>query len=339
MSIYSVCVCFVCVLFTVSSHANYVSHPMAERFRSDMAAEGFSEKDVNAILAKANRQEAILTAIARPAEKAKPWYDYRAIFLDDKRIAGGVTFWHHNAESLAKASRQFGVPEEIIVAIIGVETRYGKVAGSYYVIDALTTLGFDYPPRSDFFYKELMHFLVLTRQQGVDPLALKGSYAGAMGYGQFMPSSYQHYAIDFDGDKKVDIWNNTTDAIGSVANYFYAHGWKAGGPVIAQAKVVDAERLKHASLDMFNVLVKPTANQKVITKLGLSLRNDSGLDASMLMQPYRLAASEQRNDYWLGFENFYVITRYNHSHMYALAVYQLSQEIKLARERQIAAGS
>lgn len=339
MSIYSVCVCFVSVLFAVFSHADYVSHPMAERFRSDMAAEGFSEKDVNAILAKANRQEAILTAIARPAEKAKPWYDYRAIFLDDKRITSGVTFWQDNAESLVKASRHFGVPEEIIVAIIGVETRYGKVAGSYYVIDALTTLGFDYPPRSDFFYKELMHFLVLTRQQGVDPLTLKGSYAGAMGYGQFMPSSYQHYAIDFDGDKKVDIWNNTTDAIGSVANYFYAHGWQAGKPVIEQAKVVDAERLKHTSLDTFNVLVKPTANRKFMATLGLSLPNRLVFDESILMQPYRVETSKQRYDYWLGFENFYVITRYNHSHMYALAVYQLSQEIKLARERQIAAGS
>ena len=333
MSIYSVCIFFVCTLFTVFSHADYVSHPMAERFRTDMAAEGFSEKEVNAILAKANRQEAILSAIARPAEKAKPWYDYRNIFLDDKRIASGVTFWQNNAEQLAKASGQFGVPEEIIVAIIGVETRYGKVAGSYHVIDALTTLGFDYPPRSDFFYKELKHFLVLTRQQGVDPLVLKGSYAGAMGYGQYMPSSYQHYAIDFDGDKKVDIWNNTADAIGSVANYFHAHGWKAKQPVIAQAKVMDTERLKSVPLDAFNVLVKPTMKPKDVTALGLSLPKKIALDESILMQPYRVEISEQSNEYWLGFENFYVITRYNHSHMYALAVYQLSQEIKLARER------
>lgn len=336
MPIYSVLVCFVCALFTVFSHANYVSHPMAERFRVDMAEEGFSEKEVNAILAKANRQEAILSAIARPAEKAKPWYDYRNIFLDDKRITNGVAFWQNNAEQLTKARGQFGVPEEIIVAIIGVETRYGKVAGSYYVIDALTTLGFDYPPRSDFFYKELIHFLVLTRQQGVDPLALKGSYAGAMGYGQFMPSSYQHYAVDFDGDKKVDIWNNTTDAIGSVANYLHAHGWKAGEPIITHADVVDAERLKSKPLDIFNVLVRPTINQKEVMELGLSLPKKVASEKSTLMQPYRVEISEQHNEYWLGFENFYVITRYNHSHMYALAVYQLSQEIKLARERQLA---
>lgn len=339
MSIYSVCICFVCVLFTISSHANYVSHPMAERFRSDMAAEGFSTEEVNAILAKANRQEAILKAIARPAEKAKPWYEYRAIFLDDKRITSGVAFWQNNAEQLAKASDKFGVPEEIIVAVIGVETRYGKVAGSYYVIDALATLGFDYPPRSDFFYKELMHFLVLTRQQGVDPLVLKGSYAGAMGYGQFMPSSYQHYAIDFDGDKKVDIWNNTADAIGSVANYFYAHGWKAGQPVIEHVKVMDAERLQSAPPNSFNVLVKPVINRKAIATFGLSLPGSSISDESILMQPYRVETSEQRYSYWLGFDNFYVITRYNHSHMYALAVYQLSQAIKLARERQVAVRS
>lgn len=333
MPIYSVFLCFFCSLFTVFSYADYMSHPIAERFRADMAEEGFSETEVNTILAKANRQEAILSAIARPAEKAKPWYDYRKIFLDDKRVKNGVTFWQNNAEQLAKASGQFGVPEEVIVAIIGVETRYGKVAGSYYVIDALTTLGFDYPPRSDFFYKELIHFLVLTRQQGVDPLTLKGSYAGAMGYGQFMPSSYQHYAIDFDGDKKVDIWHNTADAIGSVANYLHAHGWKAEQPVITLADVMDGERLKNASLDIFNVLVKPSINEKEVMALGLSLPKNVVLEKSMLMQPYRVETSEHNSEYWLGFENFYVITRYNHSHMYALAVYQLSQEIKLARER------
>lgn len=327
----SLCI-FCVVLFSSMSLADYSSHSSAQHLRDDMKAEGFDAVEINNILGSANRQEAILTAIARPAEKAKPWYDYRKIFLDEKRIANGVTFWNENAQALMTASEKYGVPAEIIVAIIGVETRYGKVTGSYRVIDALTTLGFDYPPRSDFFYSELKHFLLLTKQQGVDPLTLKGSYAGAMGFGQFMPSSYLHYAIDFDGDNKVDIWNNPTDAIGSVAHYLYAHKWQQGQPIICSANVADKKALRNTPDDVFNILIKPEKNVKSIAAIGLACDTKLFIDSSVQLQPFRVEMSEQEFAYWLGFDNFYVITRYNHSHMYALAVYQLSQEIKLKRE-------
>lgn len=212
--------------------------PNVDEFIAEMTRDyGFAGEQLRDLFKQAERKQAILDAISRPAERVKPWKEYRPIFLTDSRIAQGVDFWRENEAALTRAETEYGVPAEIIVAIIGVETFYGRNTGSHRVIDALSTLGFDYPPRQPFFRQQLKEFLLLTREEQVDPLTLKGSYAGAMGLPQFMPSSFRAYAVDFDGDGRIDIWNNPTDAIGSAASYFKQHGWTAGGPVVARAKV------------------------------------------------------------------------------------------------------
>jgi membrane-bound lytic murein transglycosylase B len=212
----------------------------------------------------------------------------------------------------------------MVVAIIGVETNYGRNMGSFQVIDALATLAFDYPPRSPFFRKELENYFLLTREQGKDPLQFKGSYAGAMGYGQFMPSSYRAYAVDFDGDGFIDIWNNTTDAIGSVANYFKRHGWQAGQPVAVRVRVAD--EFDSSSLNSIN---RPEASVAEWRKRGFApiVSLDDAAQASALY-----LEGVHGDEYWLGLHNFYVITRYNRSHLYAMAAYQLSREIRTQME-------
>lgn len=301
--------------------ADYSKHPDAAAFIEKMVTEyGLNKEHVETVLKDAKKQQSILDAIARPAEKTKPWYEYRKIFLGESRIVQGVEFWNENADTLAKASKEFGVPEQVIVSIIGVETRYGRHAGSYRVIDALTTLGFDYPARSKFFAKELENFLMLTSEQKQNPLALKGSYAGAMGYGQFMPSSYRAYAVDYDGDKKADIWNNPKDAIASVANYFRAHKWKSGEPVMTLAKVADG--YDESILDS---RARPSLTAADVAAKGITPASGKIADTTLVM-PISYD-SEQGKEYWLGYDNFYVITRYNRSHMYARAVWELSEEI------------
>src|SRR5690554_1243635 len=193
----------------------------------------FQREHVAELLQQAQRNEAILEAIDRPWE-AKPWHQYYPIFLTEKRLAAGLKFWQEHADTLARAEHQFGVPAEIIVAIIGVETFYGEYRGKYSVLDALYTLGFHYPPRAKFFRSELEQFMLLTREESLPATELMGSYAGAMGYGQFISSSYRHYAVDFDGDNVRDLLGNPVDAIGSVANYFSRHGWQADAPVAVQ---------------------------------------------------------------------------------------------------------
>jgi len=302
---------------------NYGVNPAARVLIDQLVAEeGFDREQLLKVFAEAERKDSILEAIARPAEKTKPWYQYRAIFLDKKRENQGVEFFDKHRASLERAEREFGVPAEIIVAIIGVETSYGRVAGSYRVLDALSTLAFDYPPRSPFFTSELKHFLILTRDQGLDPTAMVGSYAGAMGYGQFMPSSYRNYAIDFDNDGIIDIWENPVDAIGSVANYFKQHGWRQGEVVVAAA---DA-----ASTTPESVFVRSRSDLKPHQTVA-QLAAD-GLVARVPLDPQALATAmkfELQNgyEYWLGLQNFYVITRYNQSAMYAMTVYQLSQRL------------
>src|SRR5690606_14913137 len=259
-----------------------------------------------------------------PAERVKPWKEYRPIFITDSRIAQGVDFWRQNEEALARAEQVYGVPAEVIVAIIGVETFYGRNTGNYRVIDALSTLGFDYPPRQPFFRQQLKEFLLLAREEQVDPLTLKGSYAGAMGLPQFMPSSFRAYAVYFDDDGRIDILNNPVDAIGSAASYFKQHGWANGEPVVARAKV----RGEHFSEGLTEG-IEPVKTVGELRSLGWStqdaLRDDQKVTA------FRLEADDGEQ-YWLGLPNFYAITRYNRSVMYAMAVHQLSEALRQARE-------
>jgi peptidoglycan lytic transglycosylase B len=294
------------------SQVEFIAH-MAKRHNFDAA-------DLSKVLKQTIVSKTILDAISRPAEKKLTWGKYRKIFIQEKRIKQGVLFMQNHKTKLNEAEEKFGVPAEIITAIIGVETYYGSNAGSYRVVDALNTLAFHYPKRSDFFRSEFEQFLLLAREQGFDPLSLKGSYAGAMGMPQFISSSYRHYAIDFDGDEKIDIWNNADDAIGSVANYFAEHGWKNGKPVTARVKV-EGKNYKSA----LEGGLKPDINASDLERLGVKSTSTYEKNEKLKLFEYK---SGNKNEYWLAHNNFYVITRYNHSHLYAMAVYQLAMEIK-----------
>ena len=307
-----------------ASAGDYTKGAQRDAVLDKVAAEGVDRDWAAAVLDEAERKQSILDAISRPAEKTKPWFEYRKIFLTEKRAREGADFAAQHAETLADVSAQTGVPASVITAIIGVETFYGRIAGSYRVVDALATLAFDYPRRAPFFTSELENFLVLAYESGRDPLALKGSYAGAMGYGQFMPSSYRAYAKDYDGDGVADIWSSPDDAIASVANYFVRHGWQPGAPVVVPANDGGA------SPDIYEGGLKPTFSVGELAQQGFAPREAT--DVALMATPLRLEGVEGP-EYWLCLENFYVITRYNHSAMYALSVWQLSQEIEnLAQE-------
>ncbi|WP_299180255.1 lytic murein transglycosylase B [uncultured Neptuniibacter sp.] len=309
---------------------SYLDYPQAAQFIAEMKAEGFDESYLRKVLGEAKRQTSILKAISRPAERSLNWGEYRNIFIEPKRISQGVKFWKENRDSLLNAEAKYGVPAEIIVAIIGVETRYGRITGSYRVVDALATLGFDYPRRSAFFLGQLKEYLHLVQEEKLDFTALKGSYAGAMGYGQFIPSSYRNFAVDFDLDGQRDIWSNKTDAIGSVANYFAEHHWKSGEPVISPVNFA-----KEADDSWFSV-----GRKGLIPKVTLAEWRERGVTPELTLSDegkailMRLTIGEDQQ-YWLGLHNFYVITRYNHSKLYAMAVYRLSEQIKSAYEQSL----
>ncbi|MBI5463317.1 MAG: lytic murein transglycosylase B [Gammaproteobacteria bacterium] len=302
---------------------SYATHPQAAQFIADMVARhGLPRAEVTALLADAKPQQSILDAMSRPAE-AKPWRDYRPIFLTRERIDGGVNFWNANAQILADAQQHFGVDSRVVVAIVGVETRYGGNTGKYRVLDALSTLAFDYPKRGEFFRGELEQFLLLTREEHVDARAAKGSYAGAMGQGQFIPSSYRAYAVDFDGDGKRDLWHSERDALGSVANYFKAHGWQAGAPVVQRAHVSGS-----AYKALLDKGLKPHMPAGDLAKYGV--RTDTPIAPNTQVALVELDGADGLEQ-WVVFNNFYVITRYNRSPLYAMAVHQLSNEIAATR--------
>ena len=308
---------------TVAEDEVYSGRAVVNEFINEMVQEhDFQAVELESWFASATKKQSILDAISRPAEKTLTWAKYRKIFLNASRVEGGVKFWQENREVLNRAEKEFGVPAEIMVAIIGVETLYGRRQGSFRVIDALSTLGFDYPPRSRFFRKELKEFLLLAREQKQNPLDLKGSYAGAMGYGQFIPSSYRAYAIDYNQDGFADIWQNTEDAIGSVANYFKRHGWKQGDPVALRGRFE-----KNYNKDLINQALKPKLTVAEVLQQGyVPVRKvDESLPATVMSLEGNWGA-----ELWIGLHNFYVITRYNHSRLYAMAVWQLSQEINRA---------
>jgi membrane-bound lytic murein transglycosylase B len=279
---------------------------------------GFEKDALKTLFTEIEFKQAIIDAITRPAE-SKPWFEYRPIFVTDTRIREGVKFWHENRETLKRAEKKYGVPPEIIVAIIGVETRYGRHKGGYRVLDSLATLAFGYPKRAKFFRSELEQYLLLAREEKLDPLSVKGSYAGAMGQAQFISSSYRNFAVDFDDDGKRDLWNNTNDAIGSVANYFKRHKWMPGGKVTTPA-TVDSNHVN----GLVEKGYKPHSTVADLRQLGV--KPASELDPEALGALIELK-KQTGQEYWLGFNNFYVITRYNHSPLYAMAVYQLGQAI------------
>jgi membrane-bound lytic murein transglycosylase B len=307
----------------------------AERFASDMERRhGLEKGEIATLMGQASYSQAVIDAIRRPYE-AKPWYKYRPIFVTDKRIRGGVDFWHENQALLERAQAIYGAPPQIVTAIIGVETNYGASMGKHRVLDALSTLGFSYPSRADFFRKELEEFLLLIRDESVDALAMTGSYAGAVGLPQFIPSSYRAYAVDFDGDGRRDLWKSTADAIGSVGNYLKHHGWKTGEPIAFEARVAgDTPGGIEATGK------EPARPSTSVGRLrAMEITPSESLPGSTRVTLIRLEGPEP--EYWLGLDNFYVITRYNHSNLYAMAVFQLSRDIQAvyeAKDRAQAAG-
>ncbi|MDE0286490.1 MAG: lytic murein transglycosylase B [Gammaproteobacteria bacterium] len=311
----------VCILLLFShARADLLQRAEVISFINDMVAEyGYEATELNDVLGRVELSEKVIAAITRPAE-AFPWHRYRAIFIKPGRIKGGAEFWRRNQAQLERAAEKYGVPVEILVAVIGVETKYGRITGGFKVINSLSTLAFDYPKRSRFFTSELKHFLLLAREQSLDPHTLAGSYAGAMGIPQFMPSSYRAYAVDFDDDGLTDIWDNPADAIGSVGNYLKEHGWRKGAGITSPATVPDS--------DISALLTKglePKLAVADMTEAGVTAGTE--LDAS---EKVKLLELENRdgNEYWLARHNFYVITRYNHSALYAMAVYQLAEAIR-----------
>lgn len=278
--------------------------------------------EVKDILRRAQYRESVVEAISRPWE-ARPWFEYYPIFLTDKRLEKGLDFKRRHQETLKRAEAEFGVSPEIITAIIGVETFYGEYMGAHPVLDSLYTLGFHYPPRQNFFRSELAQLILLAREENLSIDELMGSYAGAMGFGQFISSSYRYYAVDFDGDGVRDLLNNKVDAIGSVANYFAKHRWQAGQQVAAPAWVSASTDVEQLTSARGQTLTHTVAE---LREAGVNFITNLPDDA-----PARLFAFEEPDNemsYWVGFQNFYAITRYNHSPLYAMAVFQLAEQLK-----------
>ena len=288
----------IALLITFHLEADYLNHEKSQALIDELVLNhGFEQSFVENVLSNAVRQQKIIDSISSPAEFTWTWDRYKKLFIEDKRITNGKLFIQNNFETLERAEKEFGVPKEVITSILGVETRYGKIQGSYRVIDSLLTLGFDYPRRAKFFRKELVDFFLLTRDNKLDIYEIKGSYAGAMGYGQFISSSYRAYAIDYDGDGYSDLFNSVDDAIGSIANYLYVHGWKREGEIIYDAHPNNVRKV-----------FKPNKNLSKFIPLSF---NENGKDI-----------------YFIGDDNFIAITKYNVSHFYAMAIYYLSEELK-----------
>ncbi len=302
-------------------YANYSLHPDYPAFRERMVKQGFDAAALDALFVAVKRDQRVLDAMGRPAE-AKPWWQYRKIFVTQERIDIGVKFWNENAALVASAADAYGVDPEMVVAIIGVETKFGAIMGKFPVVSSLATLAFEWPSRATFFRNELEQFLIMCREMGYDPLTPVGSYAGAMGAGQFMPSSYRAYAKDGDADAKVDLWANWPDITSSVANYFKVHGWTRGALVAVPAVLREGqtEPVRASSL------TKTTAG---------ALRPAFEFTAGVADTSEALFVVLEQEDgskvYWIGMNNFWVITRYNRSPLYAMAATELAREIVAAR--------
>ena len=310
-----------------STLASFAGRDEVSSFVEELASRhGFDRDTVSATLARAQYEPAVIKLITPPTRKGvRSWQGYRARFLDHSRINGGVAFWDEYAVDLERAARQFGVPAEIIVAIIGVETVYGRHTGSFETLSALATLAFDYPPRAELFRRELEALFLLARDQGRDPAEYSGSFAGALGYPQFLPSSVRAYAVDFDGNGRIDFDLDPIDAIGSVANYLHVHGWQANAPIAEPARI---ER----GTDVATLVatgIEPALDPAPLMNAGvMTLRGDAAAERATLVD---LETPGADTEYWLGYRNFYVITRYNRSSFYAMSVFELAEALRLRR--------
>jgi membrane-bound lytic murein transglycosylase B len=315
------CVALLCTLGIEPAAAIDTKRSDVKEFISHMVdSYAFKKRALRKLLKSAEFQPAIVEAMAKPAEKAKLWYEYRPIFVTERRIQEGVEFWTAHRPALDQASVRSGVAPEYLAAILGVETFYGRRTGNYRVLDALVTLSFEYPPRGKFFRDELEQFLLLTRDGRLDAKSVKGSYAGAMGVPQFMPSNYRRYAIDADDNGRVDLWGDWPDVCASVGNYLKEHGWNAGEPVLDEATVVPE---KAADLDGRKLALSETVGS--LNAKGVSFDSPLPAEAPAIL----VAADEADGVHWrVGYNNFYVITRYNHSVLYAMAVYDLATAVK-----------
>ena len=319
---------FGCGLIAASASASsgVEQRPEIQRLIAEMVKQHqFQAKELNKLFSQVELMPEVIEAMNRPAEKQLNWENYRHIFLKEKRINMGAKYWQDNAQLLNRAEEKYGVPSEIIVAIIGVESRFGEHKGKHKVINSLTTLAIDYPRRAKFFTGELKAFLLLAKEEGFDPLQLKGSYAGALGKPQFISSSYRGYAVDFDGDGKRDLINSNADVIGSVANYFKRHGWKKGEAITVPAQVQGDGHQAWVKKGL-----KPKVTLRDARNMGVSWNGSLAADKKSALIKLE---NDNSTEYWLGLKNFYVISRYNHSQMYSMAVYQLAEEIRKRREQ------
>jgi len=307
---------------------NYAHRPDVRVFIQEMVSDyGFDARSLRSFFSKVRYQQSVVNAMSRPVLAPPKWYEYAPRFLSSARIDAGVAFWRANAATLERAQREFGVPSEIVVAIIGVETFYGRNTGSYRVADALTTLAFDYPRRAEFFRSELKQFLLQTREQDILPLAPKGSYAGAQGLPQFMPGSLRDFAVDYDDDGTIDLAADVDDAIGSVANYLDRHGWLADDPAMQPAEI-DAEKLDQLE----RALDVGISEQRTLDDWQRDGVRVSGIPEGPGADPTGVLLLEEESgpSYWMVFNNWYVLTRYNRSRLYASAVWKLAEELKRA---------
>jgi membrane-bound lytic murein transglycosylase B len=313
--------------FAVASPAaqDYAKREEVRAFVARMAEKhGFRRDALLRLFHRARFEPAVIQAISPPREPGiRSWSAYRLRYLDAPRIGGGLSFWQRNADALDEAQARFDVPPEIIVAIIGIETLYGRMTGGYQTLSALATLAFDYPPRAELFRGELEELLLLGREQHRDAAEFRGSYAGALGLPQFLPSSYRRYAIDFDGDGAVDLDASAADAIGSVAYFLQQHGWRSGGRIAVPALVPEQARA------LADGEVRPKYSPEELAQHGITPGDGSGEDENAAVVD--LVSVDAPTEYWLGFENFYVLTRYNRSSFYAMAVFQLAETLREAR--------
>lgn len=312
------------------SHAaeRYADRPETQQFIEEMQQRhGFDKDALTYIFRRAEYLPSVIKAISPPKDPTgvRSWQRYRGRFIEPIRIKAGIAFWDRYQDSIKAASEKYGVPEEIIVGIIGVETIYGRNTGSYQAVSALSTLAFDYPRRAELFRGELEALLLMAREQHRDPLDYQGSYAGALGLPQFLPSSVRNFAIDFDGDGQIDLLNSPKDAIGSVARYMQMHGWEPGAPVATRANIGSGANL----LPLIANDITPAFDVATLASHGVTAAN--GSEPAGKAAFVELVTPGEDSEYWLGYQNFYVITRYNRSSFYAMSVFQLGEAVKAAR--------